>query len=188
MYPIVSFAYQYQPEQPDEEEGIRENLVEYWHRYKKRDNPNRQVDVEQDIPYPFAVVEDEGGVAVASYLDGAGGRERKVYAAPAFAQTQPAAELHPQTVAASRNVEFHRVALHGAVKEPVDENDVRQSGLIPVAVVMEGEHGGADYITEKDNDGHVLLLPAKAARLFLSLRAIKCYGLRLTNKKIQNLL
>ena len=81
---IVTFADNQKSHQPNDKEGIGQDTIEPGERNKKGYEPNNQVYIEQQIPKPFAVVEQKG--CVLSYLDIVARRtDRKIDAFAAFA-------------------------------------------------------------------------------------------------------
>ena len=57
---VVTFAYNQKSHQPNDKEGIGQDTIESGERYEKGYEPNNQVYIEQQIPKPFAVVEQKG--------------------------------------------------------------------------------------------------------------------------------
>ncbi len=72
---VIPFPNHHYPYYPNCEEDIGKNLVERGHRDEPGNDPKDEVDVEQDVPESFAVVERAENLAVLRNLHLRGGRQ-----------------------------------------------------------------------------------------------------------------
>ncbi len=75
IYPIIPLSNYYQPHQPDDKEDIGQDFVKRGQGDEPRDDPEDEVDVEENVPQPLAVVELAEDVSFLRHLHLRGGRD-----------------------------------------------------------------------------------------------------------------